>query len=172
MSLPKETEEFAEIGKYWDFNRLCKDLTNYKAKQLTPHEIQILKGLLLSYGPKEIKSLIITKAPEKKKGDKNKKSCSISVTISRVISPLIRHVIEEKLELKIKKINRERIPIWLERSGYRTAFMYSQPTPAPKIESGKRIAHYANGSNDPPKSLVSPTETTPVKQIIPDITVT
>jgi hypothetical protein len=125
--------ESAAIDQYWYFKQLCEDLAQYKCtktKELTYQESQILKGVLLGYNPKAIKSFlkpISTQTNTSKNIPKEKTSTSVNVTLSRDLAPLLSRLFYDRLQPTMVDNTRSRIPFWLECAGYRKAFMPFSP---------------------------------------------
>jgi hypothetical protein len=125
--------ESAAIEQYWYFKQLCEDLAQYKCtktKELTYQESQILKGVLLGYNPKAIKSFLkptSTQNDSSKHSPKQKTSTSVNVTLSRDLAPLLSRLVYDKFHSTMIDNTRSRIPFWLECAGYRRAFMPFSP---------------------------------------------
>jgi hypothetical protein len=167
----KYLDEFATIEDYWHFDQLCQDLARHKARNLakyetrdlTSHEIQVLQGILLGYSPQEIASLIkneknkVEETKDKKikhkkiqdKTVKSEKSGSIRGTLSRNITPWVESLVLEKLEQNADARG-ARIPVWLERAGYRKALMH----PAQFSQLNRRIPQYADDQSVPQDSCI------------------
>jgi hypothetical protein len=159
-ALPDYSNEFDTIKDYWYFDTLCQDLAKYKAtdkvRDLTFHEIQILQGILLGYSPKEIAIFLEKRKKEDKKAkhevasskkgkDKNpkKKNHSISVTLSRSINPWVEALVCKRLDQSID-VKGARIPVWLERAGYRKALM-CPPLP---LDENSRLPDFADDRSE------------------------
>jgi hypothetical protein len=125
--------ESAAIDQYWYFKQLCEDLAQYKCtktKELTYQESQILKGVLLGYNPKAIKSFLKPTSTQPNTSDhtpKEKTSTSVNVTLSRDLAPLLSRLFYDRLQPTMVDNTRSRIPFWLECAGYRRAFMPFSP---------------------------------------------
>ncbi|NJM48668.1 MAG: hypothetical protein HC860_22960 [Alkalinema sp. RU_4_3] len=113
-SIQSWLEESNAIDQYWDFDRLCQDLVKHKGKALTEYEAQLLKALLLGYNPQEIAGFLTST------------DITVRVAISQKVLPWIELLVSAALHRPIEP-TRERIPYWLERAGYRKAFMHRLP---------------------------------------------
>lgn len=104
-----QSEEFIEAINSWDLDKLYIDLSSAKGKRLTPTEKKLLRGILCGYSPREI--------AEKLYQAKNSNSVRVALSngLYRYLEELLINLNED--EFKIKSWNK--IPIYLEKAGYK-----------------------------------------------------
>jgi hypothetical protein len=99
----KLDEEFKEAEKYWDLERLYKDLATVKGKPLTRVEKLHLRGLLCGYSPAEI--------AEKR----HKETRSVEANLCSNLYQYVKKIVNrEKERIESWRSIRQ----WLEEKGY------------------------------------------------------
>jgi hypothetical protein len=103
------------IEPYWDFARLCADLTHHKhnQKSLSPREKQFLAYLLLGYSPKDISQQY----------DRPDNSSSTRTILSTTLYPTLKKFLAQHTAETIKPGSSGRLLVILEQIGYKKAFL-------------------------------------------------
>ena len=104
-----QPEEFIEAINHWDLDKLYIDLSSVKGKGLTPTDKKMLRGILCGYSPREIAEKIY----------KTKNSNAVRVTLSNGLYRYVEDLLIRQGEEQFKLKSWNRIPIFLEKAGYK-----------------------------------------------------
>ncbi len=115
MKLPIEPNEIIPtIEPYWDFTRLCIDLTQHKhnQKSLSHREKQSLAYLLLGYSPKDISHLYDRSG-----------SNGTRATLCATLYPPLKKLLAQHTPETIRPGSSGRLIVLLEQLGYKKALL-------------------------------------------------
>ncbi|MEM7714423.1 MAG: NB-ARC domain-containing protein, partial [Cyanobacteria bacterium P01_A01_bin.68] len=104
-----QSEEFIEAINHWDLDKLYIDLSSVKGKGLSPTDKKLLRGILCGYSPREIAEKIY----------KTKNSNAVRVTLSNGLYRYVEDLLIRQGEEQFKLKSWNRIPIFLEKAGYK-----------------------------------------------------
>jgi len=116
-------DQFTQAEKDWDLERLYKDLTSVKGKELSPIEKLHLRGLLCGYSPNDIAEIL------------HRDVRGLEVNLSNKLYKYVKTIVKREQE---RVENWRSICQWLEEAGYK-AQNQSQSNDATPVETKVHI---------------------------------